>query len=300
MLERAVRAHARRQVEGIGLAVVAAVFFGTVAIFAKLAYATGADPVPLLAFRFSIAGLFLVLFQAGRGQRLGLRRADAVRLLALGALGYAGEAALFFIALHQAPAGMVSLVFHSYPVWTALLGFATRLEPLRVRLLIALALALGGVALIFSVRSAPLPGLLVALAASVAVSFYYLGAQLAVRNVGSAQASIYTALGAAVALWAFSLASGQALPVAALSWGTALGAVTAIAFLAMYGSIRRVGSARSAIAQTLEPVTTVALAAMFLGENITWKIALGAVLIVASLPALVSPSEGPPAPDTLG
>jgi drug/metabolite transporter (DMT)-like permease len=90
-----------------------------------------------------------------------------------------------------------------------------------------------------------------------------------------------------------ALVTRGSLPRASLPFAGALGPITAIAFVALYGSIERIGSSRSSIAMMLEPVTTVLLAALFLSEALTWRIALGACLVVAALPLLASTPARP-------
>jgi drug/metabolite transporter (DMT)-like permease len=78
-----------------------------------------------------------------------------------------------------------------------------------------------------------------------------------------------------------------------MPYAVALGLITALAFVALYGSIKMIGSSRSSIAMMLEPVTTVLLAAIFLEESLTLRIALGAALVVAALPLLASAPARP-------
>jgi drug/metabolite transporter (DMT)-like permease len=75
-----------------------------------------------------------------------------------------------------------------------------------------------------------------------------------------------------------------------------LGLASAIAFVALYGAIARLGSSRSAIAAMLEPVTTVLLAAWLLNEALSWRIAAGAALVVSALPVLALTARGTNAP----
>ena len=79
---------------------------------------------------------------------------------------------------------------------------------------------------------------------------------------------------------------GESLPVGAAVPALALGVASAVAFVALYAAISRLGSSRAAVATMLEPVTTVVLGAIFLDEDITLRIALGATLVVAALPVL--------------
>lgn len=281
---------------GIAFAVISAVAFGTMPVFAKHAYDAGAEPVPLLATRFTTAAILLIAFTTLRHERWHLARPAATRVFLLGALAYAFESALFFVALERAPASIVTLVFYSYPLWTSLGGFATRLEPFDRRLLVALALSGGGLLLIFSVPSTSLAGPLIALGAAFAVTLYYLFAQVVTRGVSPISAAIHTAAGAALSLTTISIATTTELPAAAVMWAGLLGLVTALAFGCLYAAITRIGSARTAVAHMLEPVTTVVLAIALLGEVLTWKIAVGAALVVSALPILAVRRAAPAAP----
>lgn len=271
---------------GIALASLSAVCFGTLPIFAKFAYEDGAEPLPLLAARFFASTILLGAFALLARRTIRLPRPRAVRLLLLGGVGYAFESALFFAALTQAPAAVVSLVFYSYPLWTNLGGLITGLEDFQRRSLVALALAGIGIALIFSLPDTATAGLLLALASALAVTVYYLFAQVLVRDVDPFSAAVYTAAGAAVSLAAASVALGQRLPVAALPEAAGLGLVTAIAFVCLYAAVAAIGSAKTAITHMLEPVTTVVLAAALLGDRISARVAIGAILIVSALPIL--------------
>lgn len=293
----------RNELAGLGLAVAAAASFGTLAIFGKLAYEEGADTFPLLAIRFAVTSLLLVAFHVALRRSLVLPRGTVVKLLLLGGLGYGFEATLFFTALEFAPAGVVSLIFFSYPLWTTLIALATRLEAFHPRVLAALVLGSVGVATIFTVEGTDLRGPLFAFGAAVVVAVYFLLAQLFTRGVDPATAATWTALGATLALSVVLISTTWDFPASAVAPAGALGLVTAFSFVTIYAAIARIGSSRAAIASMVEPVTTVILAALFLGEVITLRIALGATLVVVALPVLAGRGRAedsvPIAPDTV-
>lgn len=285
-------------VTGIALAATSAVAFGTLAIFAKLAYRNGATAIPLLAVRFSVAAGLLMVFTRVSGQGISIDRAPALRLLALGGIGYAFEAALFFAALNHASAAVVGLIFYSYPLWTSIGAIATKLEPFHPRLLVALGVGTAGVLLIFSLPTEGLIGPGLALAAAFAVTIYYLFAQVLGRAVPALAAAAYTTGGAALTLTVTSLVMRESLPWAAWPYAFGLGLVTAVAFVCFYGALARIGSAKTSITHMLEPVTTVILAALILGDAISGRVAIGAALIVAALPILALQRRTElPAPD---
>jgi drug/metabolite transporter (DMT)-like permease len=290
----------QRDLIGVAVASGAAIAFGTLAIFAKHAYDAGATPAPLLAVRFSICAVLLASYNGVTGRALLVARSKNVQLFLMGALGYAFESLLFFLALERAPAGTVALIFYSYPIWVVVLSLATGLEKLHARLLGALALGTTGVSLVFSLSLDEPAGAFLALAAAVTVAIYVTLAQIVMRGIDPAVSALWTATGAAVTTGIGALALGHGLPAASLPHATGLAAATAIAFVALFAAIERIGSARASVAAMLEPVTTVLLAAWLLGEAITARSAAGTVLIIAALPVLVTVRRAEEAPaDTL-
>ncbi len=298
MTETEGQGSARSDLIGIGLAIVGAVAFGTLAIFAKQAYAAGAEAVPLLAFRFAITSVVLVAFNGVRRRSIWLGRGRTGRLLLLGAVGYGLESALFFLALERAPASVVGLVFYSYPIWTTLLAIALKLERFDPRLAIALLLGVAGVGSIFSFTATALAGPLLALGAAVVVALFYIGAQILSSGTPPATAATWTAVGAGLSLGVVALAQGIGLPSAARVPAAGLGAATAIAFITTYAAIGRIGSSRTSIANMMELVTTITLATIFLAEDLTIRLVIGATLVLLAIPVLATKKrEALPAAD---
>lgn len=287
-------------VRGIVVASVAAIVFGTFAVLAKLAYRDGAELLPLLATRFSIACVLLALYNVATRRSLWPGRRHAVRLLLLGGLAYSGEAALFFMAAERAPAAVVGLVFFTYPTWTALLAFATRMERYSHRTAAALVLGSAGVVVIFSIRLESLAGPLFALGAAMSLAVYLLIAQVLAAPVASSVAATWVSAGAALAFLTGTLVTGTSLAKEAVDETVLLGVASAIAFALLYWAISLIGSTRVTIAGTLEPVSTIALSALLLGETVTARVLVGAVLVVAALPVLattpVAVTEAPTGP----
>jgi drug/metabolite transporter (DMT)-like permease len=273
---------------GIALAVASGLAFAALPILAKLAYDAGADALPLLGVRFLVAVALLLAFRAVRRRPPAASPGTAVKLVLFGGLLYGGEALMLFLALERAPAGIVGLIFYSYPLWTTLIGFATGLEPFRSQIVIALALGTAGVASIFTVSSGGVSGPLFALGAAVTVAVFLLLTQVFPRGVDSPRLALWTTVGAAATTGVAALGSGGSLPGRALLPGAAMGVLTAISYLFLYAAIAQIGSTRSSIANMVEPVTTVVLAAIVLDERVTLRIALAAALVVSALPVLAS------------
>ena len=290
----------RRDAAGLALAGIAAVAFGTLAISAKLGYRAGSAVLPLLVVRFSVATALVALFHLLTRRSLAVPRPVMWRLLILGGIGYSLETALFFAALERAPAGVVALIFYSYPMWTVILGFLTKLEPFRWKLVGALVLGSVGVAIVFTPEGGGLAGPLFALGAAVAVAAYFILMQVALRDVDASPAAFWTSAGAAITTALAWLVLREPLPTGAIGPALALGGASALAFTMLYAAIVRIGSARSAVAAMLEPIATLILAALLLDEELTTRVLIGAAFVVSALPILaVSGKKDVPAADSL-
>jgi drug/metabolite transporter (DMT)-like permease len=100
---------------GLVLCLVSAAGFGSLAIFGKQAYAGGLGVVGVLVMRFAIAAPLLVGLALVARRSLRLPWSTGLRLLALGGIGYAIQATLFFNALTRISAGLASLLLYLYP-----------------------------------------------------------------------------------------------------------------------------------------------------------------------------------------
>jgi drug/metabolite transporter (DMT)-like permease len=101
--------------EGVGIILAAAVLFGTMALFVRLA-AREMPPIQVTFVRF--IGSFLILMVTTRGQGLRARRGAVKPLIVRGLIG-AAAIALYFIAIAGAGAGLATLIQNGYPVFAA-------------------------------------------------------------------------------------------------------------------------------------------------------------------------------------
>ena len=148
---------------GLVLCLVSAAAFGSLAIFGKQAYAGGLGVIGVLALRFVLAAPLLVglAVAARRGLRLGW--ATALRLLALGGIGYAIQATLFFNALTRISAGLAGLLLYLYPALVTAGAVALGRSRLDRATVGGLALSLAGIVLVLGLPGERLDGVGVAL-----------------------------------------------------------------------------------------------------------------------------------------
>jgi len=261
--------------------------YGALAILAKLALGRGVGVVPLLAWRFLIAAA--VLWPIVAAGRLGVpARARAGGVAWLGIL-YAGNALAFMIGLERIPAALASLIFFTYPVVTVLLARVWIGEPLTRRRVVSLAAASLGCALIIGqvVTTLEPTGIAYVLLAVVLIAGFIVRSHAALARVPPLGAVALLMTTSAIALAAIGLArGGLAVPTdpRTLSLLVMLGVVsTAVPVTLFLLGIQWVGPARAAIFSTVEPLVTVALAAVILGERLSPLQTLGGALILGGV-----------------
>lgn len=292
---RAAGAERRRQA-GIALCLVHAAGFGALPIFGKAAIEAGMGPIGLLWTRFGLAALvFWGLVAAVRPARPATRW--LVAGLAMGFGGYAVEATLFFLALERIDASLTELLLYAYPAMVTAAAVGLGRERLTLRLAGALLLASGGLVAILAASltgSVNLAGFALGLSAAAVYSGYVLAGERVVTTVHPLLLAALVATGAAAF---FTLAGGMGAPLQLPDTGSGWVSVALIAVVstvvpvaALFAGIERVGAPTASIISTAEPVLTVALAMLFLGEALSPAETLGAGAILAAVRLLQSPA----------
>ena len=271
---------------GYLLVIVAAAGFGAMPIFARFAYAEGVDLSAMLFLRFAIAAalmsllMFVCRLRWPRGRDLWL-------LIGMGALGYVGQAYCFFAALRHATAGLTTLLLYLYPAIVTVFAALLARRRLSGKRLAAVLAALSGAALAVgdSIGGSTL-GIALGVGAALIYSVYILVGARVTDSAGAIPGATVVMLAAAGVYGGIAFAQGVALPQTGTGWA----AVTAIALLstaaaiaAFLAAMKRLGAADAATLSTLEPVITIVLAALFLGESIGMRQLLGGAVILAAV-----------------
>ena len=296
----------RRRLTGIALALASACGYGSGPLLAKSVYAAGVGWMPLLVWRFVIAAAiswaWLMLRGGGPSAVLrDLRLMGRRRVLIFLGLGvfFTINAATYFWAIETVSASMASLIVYIYPAIVAVMTirFGRTLEGKRPW--IALGIVTLGVALtIGGVEAHAEPfGLILITASPVIYSIYIvLSARVAGERKGETAdargvdatpgfASSLMLVGSAITMIVVSIITAAPIlpwqiPGGAWIGLIALAAVTAIAMQAFYAAAARIGAAQTSLVSTVEPVYTIVMATLLLGERLTLiQLAGGAFVI---------------------
>jgi drug/metabolite transporter (DMT)-like permease len=286
---------------GALLCLVSAAAFGTLGIFGTLASEAGATVASTLLVRFALAAsVFALVLRVGGGwARLRrLPRRVVVTGLGLGAVAYSSQSGLYFAAIERLDVSIVALLLYTYPVFVTVAAIALGRATPSVRT--AAALTIASVGLVFVLLAAgtgafDLVGALLSLGAALTYTTYILVSDRVVGEVEPFALALLVLTGATASFAVAGVATGSlgfALPAEAWLWLVLLALVsTVVAVSAFFAGLRRVGPSEAAILSTFEPVVTVVLAFLALGERLTPLQLAGGALVLAAVVLLQLPAR---------
>jgi DME family drug/metabolite transporter len=295
----------RRDPLGYSLVVVSYLLFG---LSATLVTWADAPESVLLVIRFALASAVLLLVFARRRPLRGvLRRGRWQRLLLMGVLDAFTMIAYFF-AVRSVGVAVATFFLFLQPVWVAFVAPHFLHVATERIVYFALAIAVGGMAVIlwpsFTGGAVDLSvlGILAALAAGWAFTFFQLIVKGLTREVSSVTLVTVECLLDALfilplALWQFA-GTGQGLTARDWIAGVIMGLVaTALAYTMWMDGVARIRVQHSSILGLLTPVAAPIYALVFLGQGIAgWTLAGGALILFAGALVVVF-GAGDPGPE---
>ncbi|MBF0462046.1 MAG: DMT family transporter [Magnetococcales bacterium] len=285
----------RDVVVGIFFAVLAAVGFSAKAILVKLAYLDNVDAMTLLALRmvFSVPFFIGVAFWAKRQHAAELATHDRLLILGLGVIGYYCSSFLDFLGLQYISAGLERLILFLYPTLTVILTALLYKRGIGSKVIAAMVLCYFGIALVFLhdiglKEGNVLLGALLVFASTLSYSIYLVGAGHAIARIGAMRFTAYAMVVASVAsLLQFVLM--RPLQVLDLPWRVYELSIamaifsTVLPVFVLSFAIRRIGSGTTSLIGSIGPVSTLYMAHVFLGENISMLQVAGSSLVLAGV-----------------
>ncbi len=264
------------------------------------------DPLILSQTRTSFSLLVLVpVLVLRRGwQRIQLPTHDLVQCLVLGMLGVAASNYFYYVAIQRTSVAVAIILQYTAPVWVLCYVVARRQQKISFQKIAAVVVAIAGIALTINMvgakSSSPLhlnsSGLLAAMLASFSFAFYNVGGHSILAHYDRWRVLTWT-LASAAAFW---LIVNPPWKVFAAHYTPAQWA-----FLFVFSMISVLGSfslyflglqhlepTRAIIASCLEPVFSILLAAVLLGEGVRPIQALGIVLVLSAIVIVQLPGRG--------
>jgi DME family drug/metabolite transporter len=252
------------------------------------------DPLILSQSRttFSFLVLLPVLLTRRGWQRLRLPRADLVRVALLGVLGVAASNYFYYVAIQKTNVATAIILQYTAPVLVLLYMVARGLQRVTVQRVSAVGLAVVGSALAIGVVGAGgfrlnAAGVTAAMLAAVTFAFDNIAAHSLLARYDRWIVLLYTTLSAGI-FWLFVNPPWKlvAAHYTAVEWGFLL--VFAVAsvlgpFSFYFAGLQYLDPTRAIVASCLEPVFSIIIAAIVLGEVLRPVQTLGIVVVLAAI-----------------
>lgn len=274
---------------GALLVLLSAAGFATLPIFIKIAYAAGANTLTVVTMRFTLAAVFLWLLLKPFGISPSINVKTAVKLCLMGLIGYSSMSFLYAASLQYLPVSLATMLLFTYPTLVSVMSFITGDEQFNWQKGLALIICGCGLFLILGVSFASISqlGIALGLGAAIIYSCYIMISKHVLKDVHSLVATTYVCSAAAFAYALYTSATGQLILTLPLTgWLALLGIAlfgTIVGILCFFAGIGKIGPANASVISTAEPVLSVLLSALILGEQLTLLQGFGGLLIVSSI-----------------
>lgn len=276
--------------KGLIFSIISATCYGCLPIFGKLGYSLGMNEVEMLQYRFGLGAILLGLWLAFTDPgALRLPKRTLMGVLLMGFLLYPIQGTCFLRSLKTISAATTSLILYFYPVAVTLMAAIFFRQRITRPAAISLIMVTCGCGLVFfeTFRQTANPeGIAYALGAMAAFSCNITISQVMLKKGSPLGNTFYVILAAGTA---FTVANGGLPEFGTMTPERAALAVsfaiipTVLAVGMLYLAIDCIGGAYTSIFSTLEPVVTVILAYLLLGEALAPIQLAGAVCIIAGI-----------------
>ena len=267
--------------------------FGANHVAARVAFDHGASVAAAVSARSAATALVLLLLLAFQRVAFALDRKTLARALVVGVL-VALQSFSLYSAVARIPVAIALLIFATCPVMLVLVYWATGKEAPPVRAMVAMPVALLGLALVLEVKPGSLAvrwdelGVGVTWALAAALSFtavLFCNAHWLKQVDGRVRTFVMMATTAVIVLAMGAATSELRLPGDSKGW-LGLGLLTVLygtAITSLFMVIPRLRSAASTVALNFEPIAVLGLAWVFLGQGVRPLQILGAFIVVGAI-----------------
>ena len=276
----------------------AAAAYGTNPLFAMPLYGEGMSVDSVLFYRYAIATVMLGALMLIKGEPFRVRRSDILALAGAGIL-FALSSLLLFASYNYMDVGIASTILFVYPVFVAVLMASFFHERISRITLLAIVLALVGIALLSQgegeggASSVSVTGIILVILSSLSYAIYMVAINKSrLRHISSLQMTFYSLVfGSLLFIVRLGFLTDLQMPSGAVSWVciTSLGIFpTIISLLAMTVAIHDIGSTPTAILGALEPVTGLIIGIAMFGETLTGQSVSGILLILVAVTLVIA------------
>lgn len=279
---------------GVVCGVLGAVCYGTNPLGALRLYALGLNAGSVIFYRFFFAAVMLGITMLAMGKSFRLTRHEAIVLVCLGLL-MSTSSLTYYNSFNFMAASIAATMLFVYPIMVAVIMAVMYHEKVTLSTVLALALALGGLVLLYDggeVRLSTM-GVILVMISALTYAVYLVVLNKSHVRLSSIKLTFYAlATGCVPILLDTLLDSSQPLQLlpswSALGWSLFLALFpTVLSLVLTTVGVHRIGSTPTAIMGALEPLTAVVIGVCVFGELLTPRLCVGIVLILAAVTLIV-------------
>lgn len=278
---------------GIPVLMGIATVFGANHVAARLAIDHGTSVAAAVASRSAVTALVLLVMLKALRVPLAMGRQTAARGLLVGVL-VSVQSFCLYSAVARIPVALALLVFNVYPMLFMLTSWAAGKEKLHASTLLAMPIALAGLALALDVRIEGWTerwqelGAGVAWGLGAAVSFtlvLYLNAHWLKGLDGRVRTLLMMGVTALLVLAGGAATGALALPRDGAGWAglVLLTALYGTAITSLFVVLPKIGGASSTVALNFEPIAVLVIAWIALGQAVSPLQVVGALVVVGAI-----------------
>ena len=279
---------------GILCCVLAEASYGVNGFGASHLYKYGFATTSVLFYRFSFAAIILLVLLFARREKLLASRRDTAVAFGCGIL-FAASAITLYSSFKAMDTGLACTLLFVYPLMVVGMMALFFHERVRWVTVCSIALSFVGVALLYwgdGTTTLPLLGVVLVLLSALSYALYIIVVNRSNLQMSSFKINFYVLIYCTLGMLVYSMLADEPLtmPHSFTGWFYVgwLAIVPAImALVLMVYAAKLVGSTTTAILGALEPLTAVLIGIFVFGEQFTLTLALGILLILASVTLIV-------------
>lgn len=278
----------QKTIKGYIYAILSAIIYGCMPLMAKHIYADGVNPMTLVFLRnlFSLLPLALLAYGEGKTLKVPIKLLPSISLISL--LGCCITPILLFSSYQFIASGTATVFHFIYPAVVVVSEIVFLKNKKQTCNIIGVLLCLLGIGCFYSPDEAlNLTGSALALLSGITFAAYVvLLSHFSKHQVSGFLLCFYVAAVSCVASLAVCIASNNlALPSTAMGWGLSVLfslLVTTGAVALFQKSAFLIGSERTSILSTLEPITSIIIGIIVFGEPLKARIVIGSLLVITA------------------
>ncbi len=270
---------------GTLLAVVSSILYSSLGYLGITQMHPGFTVYDMLFWRFIVAGILLLPFALRVSVWTKMDVSSAVWLFLLGGSTYGGSSLFYFLAAQNLGTGISMVIFFAFPVFVALLAWVFDRHRLGRLTYVSMITLFCGLWLLGDECG---PGFhwmaaFLALSSGVTYAVYvYMGKKIKVTPIAS---SLIVCFGSAFTIWCTDglVGSRTFLPSFQIPWLyvflTAMLA-TVLPIILLLEALKKISATKASLLSVFEPLSTVIIGIMFLGESVTDIQTVGIIIVL--------------------